>query len=403
MAGEWIVGGVEAKGFAFVLVFLGLEALVRNRWNRVWLLFGAAAAFHVLVGGWSVVAAGLAWLGLGKDRASLRAMGPAILGGFLLSLPGLIPSLMLNWGTDREVVGLANQVYVYGRLAHHLAPTQLPPNLIARFVLLVVLWLVLSRITAGEARLRRLRAFAAGSIAIAIAGLALSLLSLYDRVLAAGLLRYYWFRLADVGVPMGVALTAAALDVQTLKTRPFAAKCWLTIAILLSGTHVGWHAVQRLSPMLPCGFRQQANRSCRDRVGYYAGWRDVCAWIARPENTPRDARFLTPMMAQTFKWYAGRSEVVNWKEIPQDAEAIVEWWWKIHDLYATGRNRPNDYWHRSLADLGAERLKGLGEHYSAHYVVTVARPRVNLEVVYENRWYVVYKAVVSGTLQRAAR
>ena len=41
MAGEWVIGGVEAKGFAYVLVFLGLESLVRGRWNRAWIAFGA--------------------------------------------------------------------------------------------------------------------------------------------------------------------------------------------------------------------------------------------------------------------------------------------------------------------------------------------------------------------------
>ncbi len=39
MAGEWVVGGVEAKSFAYVLVILGLEALVRNRWG--WCLVAA--------------------------------------------------------------------------------------------------------------------------------------------------------------------------------------------------------------------------------------------------------------------------------------------------------------------------------------------------------------------------
>lgn len=71
-AGEWVVGGVEAKGFAYVLVFLGLESLILNRWNRVWLLMGAAAAFHVIVGGWAVVLASLAWLESGEDRFPLR-------------------------------------------------------------------------------------------------------------------------------------------------------------------------------------------------------------------------------------------------------------------------------------------------------------------------------------------
>ncbi len=73
MAGEWVIGGVEAKDFAYVFVFLGLEAIVRNRWNRGLLMFGAAAAFHVLVGGWAVVAAGVAWLRLVARPASAAA------------------------------------------------------------------------------------------------------------------------------------------------------------------------------------------------------------------------------------------------------------------------------------------------------------------------------------------
>ena len=74
MAGEWVVGGVEGKGFAFALVLFALAELVRERWNRAWLLLGAAGAFHVLVGGWATVAAGLAWL-LGGRRPSFGACG----------------------------------------------------------------------------------------------------------------------------------------------------------------------------------------------------------------------------------------------------------------------------------------------------------------------------------------
>ena len=111
MAGEWFIGGVEAKGFAYVFMLLGLEALVRNRWNRAWLLFGAAAAFHALVGGWAVVAAGIAWLFMGKkfsppplgegsSRPKFVSMLPGLLGGFLLSLPGLLPALALSRNID---------------------------------------------------------------------------------------------------------------------------------------------------------------------------------------------------------------------------------------------------------------------------------------------------------------
>jgi hypothetical protein len=97
MAGEWVVGDVEAKGIAYVFVFLGLEALLRQRHGWVFPLMGAAAAFHVIVGGWAVVAAGIAWLVLWKsDRrnsvASLSSLPPSVMLGFVLSLPGLLPA-----------------------------------------------------------------------------------------------------------------------------------------------------------------------------------------------------------------------------------------------------------------------------------------------------------------------
>src|SRR2546423_1926402 len=80
LAGEWIVGGVEAKGFAYVLVFLALEAIAKNQWRATLLLAGAAGAFHVLVGGWTAVAIGLAWLISGKERPAIASLVPAAIG-----------------------------------------------------------------------------------------------------------------------------------------------------------------------------------------------------------------------------------------------------------------------------------------------------------------------------------
>ena len=62
LAGEWVVGGAEAKGFSFALVFLALEAMVEGYWNRMWILLGLATAFHILVGGWAAIAAGAVWM-----------------------------------------------------------------------------------------------------------------------------------------------------------------------------------------------------------------------------------------------------------------------------------------------------------------------------------------------------
>ncbi|MCH2181428.1 MAG: hypothetical protein MK108_05430, partial [Mariniblastus sp.] len=52
LAGEWAIGGFEAKSISYVLLLFALEKYFRNQWKTFWPLIGAACAFHVLVGGW---------------------------------------------------------------------------------------------------------------------------------------------------------------------------------------------------------------------------------------------------------------------------------------------------------------------------------------------------------------
>ena len=391
VAGEWVVGGIEAKGFAYVLVFLGLEALVRNQWNRTWLLFGGAAAFHVLVGGWSVVAAGIGWLLLRRQRPTLRSTWPALLGGFLLSLPALIPCLRLTWGVDPQTVSRAHEIYVFERLAHHLVPTRFPPAFVDRFLLLVLLLFVLECVTPADGARRRLRAFVVGALIIAGAGLAISLLEYVSRPLAASLLRFYWFRLSDVCVPLAVALVGTRFVVHVVKTEPRSGKWALAAAILIAGLHVGAGAVRSMGPAVPRADRLRDYPDRDRRIYDYLAWRAACRWVAESGQVPTDARFLTPRMSQTFKWYARRSEVVTWKDIPQDARSIVEWWRALHTVYAARSPQGAYRWHNSLAEVGTERIQVLGRTYDADYVLTVRWPRLGLDVVYENYSYVIYR------------
>ena len=52
LSGEWVVGGCEAKVFAYALALIGLSEILANRWSKAWCWFGMASAFHVLTGGW---------------------------------------------------------------------------------------------------------------------------------------------------------------------------------------------------------------------------------------------------------------------------------------------------------------------------------------------------------------
>ena len=385
LAGEWIVGGVEAKCFAYGFVLVALAELLDKRWNRMWLSLGAATAFHPLVGGWSALICGGMWLWDLRHTRPLRSALAGLAGVALLASLGVLPALMLTWNEPAEIVAEASRIYVFERLPHHLALLTLPTDEIAlrlarHFALLIALWgLMRALLRSGVNDIASLANFAWGAALLAAIGFAIELALWNQPLVAARLLRYYWFRLTDFAAPMAAALCLTALILTGIeRRRPWAA--WLlTAAIVLTGWHVS-HAtrLRMLNPVPP------AEAKTRD----VAAWAEACEWVA--ENTPQSALFLTPRLNHTFKWRAGRPEVVNRKDIPQDARSIIEWHRRIQDIYYTeieGVEQPLD----SIGILGTERVRELALKYGADYVIMDRGQLVSLPRVYWNEEYVVYR------------
>ncbi|MDX1944552.1 MAG: DUF6798 domain-containing protein [Pirellulaceae bacterium] len=367
-------GGVEAKTVAYVFVFLALEAVARGRWSAALLLAGGAGAFHVLVGGWLAVAVGcacFAWCLTSKERLDYRAISLAAVGGLLLALPGLVPALLLNQGADVETTREAARIYVFERLPHHLVFHRFEPWFIARFAALVAVWVALAIWTGRFCpRLVPVQLVVAGAVLLAVVGVLLDQGAVLNERMesrgyleyqqrAATWLRYYWFRLADVLVPVGAALALVA-GIQQLQTlRPQLANWLLVVAIVVAGGDLVLVRRERGEQRLPGAALQQQQRDARR----WADWRAACRWIER--NTPPAAKFLTPRQQQTFKWHAQRAEVATWKDIPQDARGIVAWERARSEVY------PASLAHRRH-DLGAftdAELVALAHKYGATYLL----------------------------------
>jgi hypothetical protein len=333
MAGEWVVGGAEAKGVAYGFVLLGLEALCRGKWNRTWCLLGIASAFHVLVGGWSVIAGLIAWTLSGEDRISIRKMLPGLLVGGAVAMLGLIPALNTT-SASTDVTVSAHNIYVYKRLPHHLAVHRIAPWFRLRLIALAVLSFALAWPLRKNTSVRRLAGFTVGATAIAFAGLAIDQALLRDLDRAAWILRFYWYRLADFAIPLFAAMIILHWQRSLAMRSPKRATLVLAIAIL---TPIGWWVSHRKSPIarrIPAADRQTLLHHMTDEQAgeaQYLAWRQCCDWVQT--NTPSDAIFVTPWTQQTFKFYAHRGEVANWKDIPQDANAIVQWNTRIGRLY----------------------------------------------------------------------
>ena len=186
LAGEWIIGGVEGKSFAFPFVFWGLACFLEGKFNRAWILLGIGSAFHPLVGGWTVLACLVAWaldahrryrLFLaerrkeeGDVRRSCGARVVARLGAFFvelkntafglvvggaISLLGVIPALKLDAGASAAAIRESRRIYVFERLPHHLVASSLPWTFLLRFALMTLAVAMLA--TLGAFLLRKMR------------------------------------------------------------------------------------------------------------------------------------------------------------------------------------------------------------------------------------------------------
>ncbi|MGL6194845.1 MAG: DUF6798 domain-containing protein [Thermoguttaceae bacterium] len=264
MSGEWVIGGVEGKSFAFPFVLLGIEAISKGHWNRVWIYFGIASAFHVLVGGWSVIIALGVWLvdfvceilkskkssNLTKTLKRALIMVPFLVLGGVLSLPGLKPALQVDAGCSLEMANRAHWITVFDRLPHHLVPYPFnldPPGFPwtyqLRFAALSILWFVLSFVVLRtvfrvktecstevnnevkteintqvstqakpeNAMFLRMSGYVAGSLVLSVIGYAIAIIFRNDQQAAANLLRFYWFRMSDFAVPLGFAIVSGIL------------------------------------------------------------------------------------------------------------------------------------------------------------------------------------------------
>jgi len=330
-AGEWVLGGCEAKVFAWGFVLAAAGVWARGRFSLAWALAGAGTALHPLVGGWAQVALVLAaWWSRG-ELPPWKASDVAWLGaGVAAAAVGVVPALGLTAGAEAAERIAATRIYVVERLPHHLLLRSFADGLWARHVLAVCVWLLLRGRLPSTPAWRRSDRLTLAALVISAAGVVVSLAEPLAPAAVYGLLRYYFFRLADVLVPLSLAATVAAV----LADR----------AVLA-----------RIVPLpVPAT--------------------DACRWVAA--NVPAGARFLTPRGAASFTWFTGRAEVVGWKNSPQDVPSLLEWRRRMIDCYSRDgslRGMVN-----STAELGRQRAAAAAARYGAtHAIVPVDVPGID--------------------------
>lgn len=347
LAGEWVVGGFEAKSVAYMFVVISLQMFLTGRWHWFWILLGLATLFHAVIGIWAAVC----FLGAKaielfdpqrrRDFALtqlLRSQYWSIALFVVMVFVAAISPILSNIGTDTATISAANRIQVHQRLAHHLVFGHFPTSHVARFGLLLLFWFLVNRMMTLQSRQRLLARFCNASLAISFCGLLLSAATEsagWIEKPANFLLRFYWFRFSDFAIPFGLAMLAgsAATSLFNSGARGKKNAVWFASVSIMIAALV--HSIEIRLESRPGADRASLPSYAGDLERTQQTWQNwvkACRWIAA--NVEEGSIFFTPIDQQSFKWYAGRAEVACWKDAPQDAEGIVRWHDRMTQLRA---------------------------------------------------------------------
>lgn len=396
LSGEWLIGGIESKIYAYAGVFAGLAACFERRIITAGCWFGVAIAFHPLVGAWSVVAlcvAGVVDLVL---RGTLRepslstlhvektlqsggsrgTLSVAFVLGSAIAATGLVPAMQSIGGKDPLAATNATFIQVFYRLSHHLHPDQFPLSSYIAYGVLLAVGLMLSRKRIPTFAVTTFRGFVVGAVLIAtsgwIAGSGLKPTHFGEPFfnLRMTALKFYPFRLADAVIPAFAAIMLAQALSERTARQP---RGWLARRGTLSAV-----LLVLLAFWVSRGVR--AARYIPDE--WAADWLEVCHWVHG--HTPEQALFVTPRESWAFKWFAERPEYVAFKDCPQDARSLNEWNKRLLWL--------NKWAERGFLDTTYSRdeVVTLARQTDASFFITRREARMDAPQVFSNATYLVY-------------
>lgn len=395
-SGEWIIGGIESKVFAYGFLFLSLANAGEQRWNRAAIYAGLTISWHPVVGVWALLCSVFSllclWLTQKKSptRISLREAVPKAIpaSGLLIlcALPGLIPAVNLLLHSDSRDNFAANYIQVFYRIKHHLDPMDFHTFGYLLYAGLLGLWFFLRRKQNTAFANRFFQCFILGTIGLACIGFLLgagprpaSEMPYY--AFRMSLLKFYPFRLFDALLPLAVTMALVnSVSQQFFETGKTGEKsssaslsprkavvAVLSLSIFTAVLYSAWITppIHKMSP---------AQRQ---------DWIDACQWIQ--QNTRETTLFLTPSGESDFKWFAQRPEYVTVKDCPQDAPGVVEWNRRLKYLRKWGQ----EYYNEGFDDRALQALK---ENTNiTHLIVKRLGPFKTLKPIYQNQTYKIYE------------
>src|SRR5690606_3365508 len=204
VAMEWIVGDSDAKPVAYILFFFALKDFISNKLSsKTFFLLGLSASFHVLVGGYLSITFFLALL--------FFKIIPKVKWILAFLLGSSIALYAVFYELGQAGVPLADQIYIFTRLSHHLVPDWDVNRWLWKYVLFngFLIWGYLKK----DEVWKRFISLALITNIFWIMGLVVYYLGYHH------LLKYYFFRVPDSLIPFTSYLVITSLLLEKVPSK----------------------------------------------------------------------------------------------------------------------------------------------------------------------------------------
>ncbi len=366
--------------FAHATVLFTLASLVRGRFRHASFFTGLTVFAHVQVGIILTAATAIFYLPLVREKKWKELGALAVL--YLLPAS---PSLYWLWRMAAEGISHGwDKAYIEFRHPHHYRYNAGRISTVLKaFAYLAITWGVL-----------RWRGFEMARKQVGVP------LIFCTALLALSGLHYMDYHITPV---------LGASKFQFIRLTPFVTVL-ATLAVLklvseLAGAYLPerlrriggvWLALAVLVAVATPSLVEKRGRFYQNAVWERtSNWETVCRWIR--DNTPADARFITPPNESGFIVTASRSNIAEFRINPDGAYLLQEWYERLADLTGTvidPAQVDSKTWDKikgGYDGLSAGQVIALSQKYGASYAVLSRDREWPFEKVFEDGRYMVVR------------
>lgn len=368
-AGEWMVGGFDTKVFAYAFVLLSFNTFLNGKPKGGWLFAGLALSFHVLIGLYHLICLIPTLIIYEKKKnliASLKCSPIYLLGGVF----GIYSIAFYLIGYESTLSNAGFEAYVNIGVPHHTIPSSFSRDTWIYLTLLTGINLFILK-HVRDLRLKRMVIY----VLVSVMCFSLGLLVFYLTG-SSHYLRYYFFRFADVILPLFTLLMIAKLMGE--KYKGLMVVKWIVII------GIGVLTLPKIKHRL-------VTFSLSEEKIHLRHSRDIEMeqWIK--QNTSKDHVFITNPDDRYFYINYERPVFVLNRQSPQSGVELIEWYERLKLLNGGKSLQSKEEVIHSYDKLNKSDIESIGSLYSdVAYVLMPQSSKLDLPVCYKTDRMVLY-------------